>query len=139
MDTSLRKYGFYLGLLFFVGGWALVPFLESLTVLSVLLLVQQIGIVMMVLETARRGKRASNPMYPALAVSFFIFYNMAFYTTPVILDVYFLSMGYLVNYVLYHHPLFFILLGIVFLLCRMLESFLFGWLVSGFRRLAVKG
>jgi len=139
METRVRRYGFYLGLLLFVNGWALVPFLESLTVLSVLLLVQQIGIVMMVLETARRGKRTSNPMYPALAVSFFIFYNMAFYTTPVILDVYFLSMGYLVNYVLYHHPLFFVLLGMVFLLCRILERFLFAWLVNGFKRLAVKG
>ncbi len=139
MDTGLRRRGFCIGMAMFLGAWALVPFLENLTVLSVLLLIQQTGMVMMVLEAARRGKRTSNPMYPALGVSFFVFYNMAFYTTPVIMDVYFLNMGYTVNYVLYHHPLFFVLLGLVFLLCRILERFLFARIVDGFRRMAVKG
>jgi hypothetical protein len=134
METRVKRFGFSIGLGAFALSWALVPYLESLMVLSLLILVQQSGIVMMVLETARRGPRREGPMYPALAISFFVFFNMAFYTTPVILDVYFVTMGYWVNYVLYHHALFFVLLAGVLLLSRALERSLFGWMVSGFQR-----
>ena len=90
--------------------------------LALLLLTQQIGLAVMALTASIRGRRTPTPLFLAMALGTFILYNMAFYTTPVIADVYLFRLDYDMNYILYDHALFFLVLSVVVTVAVVLDE-----------------
>ncbi|MCI0496908.1 MAG: hypothetical protein L0Z54_01235, partial [Thermoplasmata archaeon] len=130
LQTPARRYGLPIGLALFAGSWALVPRLGDLSALALLLLAQQAGVAMMALSATSRGRRPPSDMTIAVALSTLIFLGMAFYTTPVIADVYIFRLDYNMNYILYHHAHLFLALSGAIAAAAAFDAFILERIVS---------